>query len=194
MESHDTSSSVTMARTTRALIGQLLLILGYDWEHDENLRSTPDRVTRWLSEFGKCDSPENVLSPVFTEKHDELVLVRNITFASLCAHHILPFRGHAHVGYVPDGRVVGLSKLPRLVTTLAKQLTLQESLTQQIADTLFDVLKPRGCMVILQAEHQCMTIRGIRDPDSSTVTSASRGTFRVNENGVKDEMLRLIND
>lgn len=155
--------------------------LGLD-PQQPGLRDTPERVARMYDEIfaGLAVDPGDILDVVFEEGHDELVLIRDIPFASICEHHLIPFVGRAHVGYVPNerGQVTGLSKLARLVDVVAKRPGLQERITTQIADTLEKALSPRGVLVVIEAEHYCMTMRGIRKPGAVTVTSAVRGTMR----------------
>jgi GTP cyclohydrolase I len=155
--------------------------LGLEPESDR-LRSTPERVARMYDELlsGLLVDPADVLDVVFEEGHDELVLVRDIPFASICEHHLVPFTGRAHVGYIPNpkGQVTGLSKLSRLVDVVSKQPSMQERITTTIADTLEAVLSPRGVLVLIEAEHYCMTMRGVRKPGAVTVTSAVRGLMR----------------
>ena len=149
---------------------------------DPRIRDTPNRVARMYDEIfaGLVVDPSDVLDVVFEEGHDELVLIRDIPFASTCEHHLVPFVGRAHVGYLPNaaGQVTGLSKLARLVDLVARQPNLQERITTTIADTLEKALSPRGVIVIIEAEHYCMTMRGIRKPGAVTVTSAVRGLMR----------------
>jgi GTP cyclohydrolase IA len=146
------------------------------------IADTPKRVARMYDEIfaGLLVEPADVLDVVFEEGHDELVLIRDIPFASTCEHHLIPFVGRAHVGYIPNtrGQVTGLSKLARLVDIIAKRPNLQERITTQIADTLEQALDPRGVLVIIEAEHYCMTMRGVRKPGAVTVTSAVRGIMR----------------
>ena len=174
------TGAVDQARV-RAAVRELLTAIGEDPDR-EGLRATPDRVARAYAEAfaGLHTEPASVLGPVFHEGHDEMVLVRDITLASMCEHHLLPWTGVAHVAYVPNaaGDLVGLSKLARLVDVLARRPQLQERLTAQVADTLSEHLHPRGVLVVVEAEHLCMTVRGVRSPGSSTVTSAVRGIFR----------------
>ncbi|MBW3659735.1 MAG: GTP cyclohydrolase I FolE [Actinobacteria bacterium] len=148
----------------------------------EGIRQTPDRVARSFDEIyaGMLVDPSDVLSVVFEEGHDELVMLRDIPFYSQCEHHMVPFFGHAHVAYLPntDGQVTGLSKLARLVDVVSKRPGLQERMTTQIADALETALVPRGVLVVLEARHLCMEMRGIRKPGASTVTSTVRGIFR----------------
>jgi len=173
----------------------ILRVLGYDLG-DANFKKTPIRVARWLQEYQAPkdlnEEIEKVLQPVFPSEFDELVMVRDISFTSLCAHHLLPFRGVASVGYIPAQGVVGISKLARVARLCAARATLQEQITIDIANGIDRVLRPKGVMVVLQAEHQCMTIRGVRDPGCQTVTSAVRGVFLNNTKGSKDEFLRLL--
>jgi GTP cyclohydrolase I len=146
------------------------------------VRETPDRVARMFDEIfaGLLIDPLDVLDAVFEEGHDELVLERNIPFTSVCEHHLVPFVGRAHVGYLPNaqGQITGLSKLARLVDVVAKRPSLQERMTTAIADTLVKALDPRGVIVVIEAEHMCMTMRGVRKPGAVTVTSAVRGLLR----------------
>ncbi len=146
------------------------------------IRDTPQRVARMFDEIfaGLLVDPADVLDVVFEESHDELVLIRDIPFASMCEHHLIPFVGRAHVGYLPNvnGQVTGLSKLARLVDLVARRPNLQERITATVADTLEKALSPRGVIVIIEAEHYCMTMRGVRKPGSVTVTSAVRGAMR----------------
>lgn len=165
----------------RAGVGLLLEGLGLD-PTDPRIRDTPDRVARMYDEIfaGLLVDAADVLDVVFEEHHDEIVMVRDIPFSSLCEHHLVPFVGKAHVGYVPNrkGQVTGLSKLARLVDLVAKRPSLQERITSSVADTMVDALDPRGVMVVIEAEHFCMTMRGVRKPGAVTVTSALRGTMR----------------
>lgn len=146
----------------------------------EGLIGTPDRIARMFEEiYGGTDEEVAVhLSKTFSAASNEIVLEKDITFYSMCEHHMLPFYGKAHVAYVPDGRVAGLSKLARTVDAYAKRLQIQEQLTAQIADALMTYLKPKGSMVVIEAEHMCMTMRGIKKPGAQTMTYACRGVFR----------------
>ncbi len=160
----------------------LLEGIGDDPER-RGLRRTPERVAAMCEEIyaGYVIEPTSVFREFHREHHDEIVLVRDIPFYSMCEHHLLPFIGRAHVAYLPDGkRLCGLSKLARIVEVHAKRLQLQERLTVQIADSLVKALKPKGVFVIIEAEHLCMTMRGVRAPGSRTVTSVVRGIFREN--------------
>jgi len=156
--------------------------IGEDLERG-GLRETPARVARMYEEVtaGLHGDPSEVLQAVFEEGHDEMVMVRDIPLASICEHHLLPFVGKAHVAYIPNerGQITGLSKLARVVDGLAKRPQVQERLTMQIADALVTRLEPQGALVVIEAEHLCMTMRGVRKPGSITVTSAVRGVFRA---------------
>ena len=177
-----------------AAVRELLLAVGEDPDRP-GLRDTPARVARAYAETfaGLWQDPGEVLGTTFDEDHDELVLVKDIPMYSTCEHHLVPFHGVAHLGYVPgqDGRVTGLSKLARLVEVYARRPQVQERMTSQIADALADVLKPRGAIVVIEAEHLCMAMRGIRKPGTSTVTSAVRGLFRENP-ASRSEAMSLI--
>lgn len=167
----------------RAAVRELLAAVGEDPDRP-GLQETPARVARSYAELlaGMGVDPAELLTPVFDEHHDELVLLRDIQLYSVCEHHLVPFHGRAHVGYIPnaDGYVTGLSKLARLVDAYARRLQVQERLTGQIADALEATLAPRGVVVVLEAEHLCMAMRGVRVPGTTTVTSAVRGLFRDN--------------
>jgi GTP cyclohydrolase I len=177
-----------------AAVRELLLAVGEDPDRP-GLRDTPARVARAYAETfaGLWQDAGEVLATVFDEDHDELVLVKDIPMYSTCEHHLVPFHGVAHVGYIPgeDGRVTGLSKLARLVEVYARRPQVQERMTSQIADALADVLKPRGAIVVIEAEHLCMAMRGIRKAGASTVTSAVRGLFRENP-ASRSEAMSLI--
>ena len=177
-----------------AAIRELLIAVGEDPDRP-GLQNTPGRVARAYAETfaGLWQDPYEVLATVFDEDHDEMVLVKDIPMYSTCEHHLVPFHGVAHVGYIPgeDGRVTGLSKLARLVDMYARRPQVQERMTRQIADALHEVLKPRGVIVIVEAEHLCMGMRGIRKPGSSTVTSAVRGMFRDNA-ATRAEAMSLV--
>ncbi|MDP3972803.1 MAG: GTP cyclohydrolase I FolE [Candidatus Nanopelagicales bacterium] len=164
-----------------AAVRELLLAIGEDPDR-EGLQRTPERVARMYAEVleGMRQDPAEVLTTTFDLGHDELVLIRNIDVWSYCEHHLVPFFGSAHVGYIPgeSGRITGLSKLARLVDTFARRLQVQERLTTQIADTLDSVLEPSGTIVVLECEHLCMSMRGVRTPRAKTVTSAVRGRLR----------------
>jgi GTP cyclohydrolase IA len=163
------------------LVRELLAAIGEDPGRD-GLQATPARVASMYEELfaGIDDAPERHLTVTFAADHDEMVMVRDIPFASLCEHHMVPFMGKVHVGYIPgdDGRVTGLSKLARLVDSYARRLQVQERMTTQIADTIEKVLAPRGVLVVVEAEHLCMSMRGVKKPGTLTITSAVRGLFR----------------
>ena len=177
-----------------AAVRELLIAVGEDPDRP-GLQDTPARVARAYAETfaGLRQDPFEVLATTFDEDHDELVLVKDIPMYSTCEHHLVPFHGVAHVAYIPgsDGRVTGLSKLARLVEVYARRPQVQERMTRQIADALNDALKPRGVLVVIQAEHLCMAMRGIRKPGSSTVTSAVRGIFRENA-ATRSEAMSLV--
>lgn len=164
-----------------AAVREILIGIGEDPERD-GLRDTPERVARAYAEMfsGLRQDPESVLATVFDLGHDELVLVKDIEVWSCCEHHLVPFTGVAHIGYIPsrDGKITGLSKLARLVDLYAKRPQVQERLTTQIADALNRILEPRGVIVVIECEHLCMTMRGVRKPGSKTITSAVRGQLR----------------
>lgn len=158
------------------------------------LKDTPKRVASMYAEiFAGLEAPgEDLLKPIEGESHDEMILLKDIPFYSVCEHHLLPFIGKAHIAYIPSGKIVGLSELAKVLEHLAKRPQVQERLTTQLADMITDKLKPKGCMVVIDAEHLCMSMRGIKKPNSRTVTSAVRGTFRSKQS-TRDEMLQLIN-
>ena len=147
----------------------------------EGLRDTPARIARMYEELcaGMDEDASEHLTKTFSVDHSEMVIEKDITFYSLCEHHILPFYGKAHIAYIPDGKVVGLSKLARTVEVFARRLQLQEQLTGQIADALMEYMQPRGALVMIEAEHMCMTMRGIKKPGSRTMTLAQRGVFET---------------
>jgi GTP cyclohydrolase IA len=185
--------SVDLERAAAA-VRELLIAVGEDPDRP-GLQDTPARFARAYAETfsGLGQDPYDVLATTFDEDHDELVLVKDIPMYSTCEHHLVPFHGVAHVGYIPgeDGRVTGLSKLARLVDIYARRPQVQERMTSQIADALNDILKPRGVLVVIEAEHLCMSMRGIRKPGSTTVTSAVRGIFRDNA-PTRSEAMSLI--
>jgi len=176
----------------RKAVKEILLAIGENPER-EGLIKTPERVARMYAELlaGTFEDPRVHLRSVFTEKYDEIVLLRDIPFHSVCEHHLLPFIGKAHVAYLPTGKVLGVSKLARIVDTFAHRLQAQERLTGQIADFLMQNLKPLGVVVVLQASHSCMTIRGIQKPGSLMVTSALRGIFKKDARS-RSEVLSLM--
>ncbi len=188
---HDSPHSVDHARIERA-VREILFAVGEDPDR-EGLLETPARVARMYAEMfsGLRQDPKVHLRKAFTEKYDEIVLVRDISFNSVCEHHLLPFMGHAHIAYLPDGRVLGLSKLARIVEVISHQPQVQERMTEQIADLLVDDLGAKGVAVVVEASHTCMTIRGVRKPGSLCVTSAMKGIFRSNVSS-RAEVMSLI--
>jgi GTP cyclohydrolase I len=169
----------------------LLRTVGEDPER-EGLQKTPERVVRALTTLtkGYREDPREILNAaLFTEEYSEMILVKDIDFFSLCEHHMLPFFGKAHVAYLPQGKIIGLSKIPRLVDVFARRLQVQERLTDQVADALMDALAPLGVGVVIEAYHLCMMMRGVQKQHSKTVTSALRGSFL--EGATRDEFLRL---
>jgi GTP cyclohydrolase I len=163
----------------QAAVTELLTGIGDDPER-EGLRETPRRIADMYAEIfsGMHVDPADFLKVTFAVAHDEMVILRNVPFYSMCEHHLLPFHGEAHVGYVPDGRIVGISKLARVVETCARRPQVQEALTSQVAETIMKGLNPDGVAVVIDAEHLCMTMRGVQKPGSRMVTSAMRGSFR----------------
>lgn len=166
--------------------------LGEDPER-AGLQDTPSRVARMYEEIfrGLLPPEEDLLKCIEGETHDEMVLIKDIPFYSVCEHHLLPFFGYAHIAYIPDGRIVGLSELPKAIDYLARRPQVQERLTKQLADFVMEKLKPKGCMVVISAEHLCMSMRGIKKTGSTTVTSAVRGIFRKSQT-TRQEALELI--
>jgi GTP cyclohydrolase I len=181
------------AARAEAAVRELLLAVGEDPER-EGLRETPARVARAYREIfaGLRQEPEDVLTTTFDLGHEEMVLVKDIEVYSTCEHHLVPFHGVAHVGYIPnvDGRITGLSKLARLVEVFARRPQVQERMTTQIADSLVEILEPRGVLVVVQCEHLCMSMRGVRKPGSRTITSAVRGVMR--DGATRAEAMSLI--
>jgi GTP cyclohydrolase I len=175
-----------------AAVREILLAVGEDPDR-EGLRETPFRVARMYAELlgGLRQDPRTHLRKCFTQKYDEMVLVKNIDFESVCEHHLLPFLGQAHVAYLPKGKIVGLSKLARVVEAVAHRPQVQERMTEEIADLVMDELDAKGCAVVLEASHTCMTIRGIHKPNSVCTTSAMRGAFRANHS-TRAELMSLI--
>lgn len=184
-------SSVDSGRIERA-VKEILLAVGEDVTR-EGLRDTPARVARMYSELlgGMHEDPKIHLKSVFHEEYDEIVLLRDIPFYSMCEHHMLPFIGCAHVAYLPTGKVLGVSKMARIVDCFAKRLQCQERLTGQIADLMMDNLKPQGVAVVIEASHSCMTIRGTKKSGSTMVTSALRGLFKKDPRS-RNEILSLL--
>jgi GTP cyclohydrolase I len=185
------SAQVDLPRIERA-VREILAAVGED-PNREGLRETPARVARMYAELfcGLRDDPRVHLQKFFTEKYDEMVLVRDISFNSMCEHHLLPFTGVAHIGYIPSGKVVGLSKLARVVESVSRRPQVQERMTEEIANLLIDELNVRGVAVVIEATHSCMTIRGVRKPGSICVTSAMKGLFRSNLSS-RSEVMTLI--
>jgi GTP cyclohydrolase I len=176
-------------------IRRILAALGEDPEREGLLR-TPERVEaslRFLTQGYQHTVEDAVGGAVFEESHDSMIMVRDIELYSLCEHHMLPFFGRAHVAYIPDGRIVGLSKVARVVDVFARRLQVQERLTDQIADALMEILEPRGVGVVIEAAHFCMMMRGVEKQNSRTVTSALRGAFR-DDPKTRDEFLRLAHN
>ncbi|RBQ14209.1 GTP cyclohydrolase I FolE [Spongiactinospora rosea] len=175
-------------------VREILIAIGEDPDRD-GLRDTPARVARAYAEqfAGLGQRPEDVLTTVFDADHDEMVLVRDIEVYSTCEHHLVPFHGVAHVGYIPNakGQITGLSKLARLIDVYARRPQVQERMTSQIADALMSVLEPRGVIVVVECEHLCMTMRGVRKPGAKTITSAVRGSFRDSDK-TRAEAMSLI--
>src|SRR5256884_129065 len=175
------------------LVHEMLQRLGEDRKR-EGLRETPARVEaslKWLTRGYQMDVEDVIGDAIFTEKHENMICVRDIEIYSLCEHHLLPFFGRAHVAYLPNGKIVGLSKIPRVVEVFARRLQVQERLTDQVADALMRVLQPQGVGVVIEAFHLCMMMRGVEKQNSKTVTSALRGAFREDAK-TRDEFLRLV--
>ncbi|MFI1649153.1 GTP cyclohydrolase I FolE [Streptomyces avidinii] len=180
-------------KRAEAAVRELLIAVGEDPDR-EGLLETPARVARSYREIfaGLYQRPEEVLTTTFDLGHDEMVLVKDIEVMSSCEHHLVPFHGVAHVGYIPstDGKITGLSKLARLVDVFARRPQVQERLTTQIADSLMEILEPRGAIVVIECEHMCMTMRGVRKPGAKTITSAVRGQLR--DPATRNEAMSLI--
>jgi len=177
----------------RDVVKELLRYVGEDPSR-EGLRATPDRVARmyqFLTQGYRQDIKSILNGAVFREKYNEMVIVKEIDFFSLCEHHLLPFFGKCHVAYIPKGRILGLSKLPRIVEVFARRLQVQERLTQEIADTLYECLKPEGVAVVVEAQHLCMMMRGVEKQNSIATTSAMLGIFRSDVK-TRSEFLTLI--
>ncbi len=185
--------SVDTKRIEKA-VKEILLAIGEDVGR-EGLKTTPVRVADMYRELlaGMKEDPKEHLKSVFTENYDEIVLLRDIPFYSICEHHLMPFIGSAHVAYLPNGAVLGVSKLARIVDCFARRLQVQERLTDQIADFIMTSLKPKGVAVVLEASHSCMTIRGIKKPGSMMVTSSLRGVFRKDPRS-RSEVMSLIHN
>lgn len=185
------AAEVDQARIREA-VREILLAVGEDPDR-EGLLETPDRVARMYAELfsGLRVDPRELLQKTFTQKYDEMVLVKDIGFSSVCEHHLLPFFGQAHIGYLPKGKIVGLSKLARAVEVLARRPQVQERMTEELAEILMSQLDARGVGVILEASHTCMTIRGVRKASSLCTTSAMRGVFRDNQS-TRAELMALV--
>jgi len=170
----------------------LLEAIGEDVNR-EGLKATPDRIARMYEEIfaGKDEDAGVHLSKTFHADNNEMIIEKDIVFYSMCEHHLLPFYGKAHIAYIPDGEVVGLSKLARTVEVYARRPQIQEQMTAQIADAIMEHLKPKGVMVVIEAEHMCMTMRGVKKPGSSTVTMVSRGVFEKKED-LRSTFLQVI--
>ena len=173
-------------------VQQILKLIGEDVER-EGLLETPARVARMYEEIfaGYAVDPREVLGVTFDEQHEELVIVKDIVYYSQCEHHMAPFFGKIHIGYIPSGKIAGLSKLARLVEAVTRRLQVQERITSEIADIMEEVLKPHGVMVVVEGEHLCMCARGVKKPGSKTVTSGVRGSFRRSST-LRNEFLSLI--
>jgi GTP cyclohydrolase I len=173
-------------------IKEILRLVGEDVDR-EGLLETPARVTRMYEEIfaGYSVDPREVLGVTFDEQHEELVIVKDIVFYSQCEHHMAPFFGQVHIGYIPSGKIAGLSKFARLVEAVTRKLQVQERITTQIADILEEVLSPHGIMVVVEGEHLCMCARGVKKPGSKTVTSGVRGSFRT-DSALRSEFLSLL--
>jgi GTP cyclohydrolase I len=175
-------------------VKQILKLIGEDVDR-EGLLDTPGRVTRMYEEIfaGYSADPREILGVTFDEKHEELVIIKDIVYYSQCEHHMAPFFGKIHVGYIPSGKIAGLSKFARLVEAITRKLQVQERITSEIADIMDEVLKPHGCMVVVEGEHLCMCARGVKKPGSKTITSAVRGLFRTDA-PARAEFLSLIKE
>jgi len=192
MPAKDKEKNVDLKKIARG-VKLILEGVGEDSERP-GLKATPQRVARMFSEIlgGLKENPAKQLQAIQSEKHDEMVLIKNIPLYSMCEHHLLPFAGVAHIAYIPKaGRIVGLSKIARVVDILCRRLQIQERLTKQIADLIMEHLRPLGVMVVIEAEHMCMSMRGAKKPKSVTVTSALRGSFRT-KSATRSEAMTLI--
>ena len=185
--------SNTVGRSIRAQVRDIIEAMGEDPDR-EGLKRTPERVEkayRWLTSGYEMSVADVVGGGVFQESHENMILVRDIELYSMCEHHMLPFFGRAHVAYLPKGRIIGLSKLPRIVEIFARRLQVQERLTDQVADAVMEVLEPAGVGVVIEASHLCMMMRGVEKQNSTTVTSALRGVFKEDAR-TREEFLRLV--
>jgi GTP cyclohydrolase I len=185
-------SHIDKERIAKA-VREILLAIGENPDR-EGLTETPQRVARMYEEFfsGLYENPSIHLQKFFKENYNEIVLVRDISFNSICEHHFMPFMGKVHIGYIPDGRVVGLSKLARVVEVISHRPQVQERMTEDIAELLYQQLKAKAVAVVVEAEHTCMTVRGVKKPGSACVTSALRGRF-LKDSSSRAEILSLIN-
>ncbi len=185
------SKHIDHARIERA-VREILIAVGEDPDR-EGLQETPGRVARMYEEVfsGLKENPAYHLRKTFTQKYDEMVIVKDITFQSMCEHHLLPFIGVAHVAYLPNGKIVGLSKLARVIEVVSRRPQVQERITETVADLIEQELQPKGVAVVIEAEHFCMCMRGVRKPGSRTVTSAMRGGFKANHS-TRMELMSLI--
>ncbi|MFA6185848.1 MAG: GTP cyclohydrolase I FolE [Phycisphaerae bacterium] len=186
-------TKINQAKIEKA-VKEILLALGEN-PNREGLKLTPKRVAKMYAELlsGPSENPKEFVKSIFKEKCDEVVLLRDIPFSSICEHHLMPFIGKAHIAYLPGDFVIGVSKLARIVDSFAKRLQVQERLTSQIADFLIDTLNPQGVAVVLEASHSCMTIRGIKKPGSVMITSAIRGIFKRDPRS-RAEVMSLIHN
>jgi GTP cyclohydrolase I len=194
-ETSSTAGSLALVDGYAGHVRRQLALLGEDPDR-EGLLKTPERVAtamEWLTRGYSMSAADVVGDAVFAEEHSNMVLVRDIEMYSMCEHHMLPFFGKVHIAYIPDGRIVGLSKLPRIVEVFARRLQVQERLTEQIATAIEEVLAPRGVGVVIEAVHLCMMMRGVEKQSSKTITSALRGAFR-DDGRTREEFMRLAGD
>lgn len=187
-----TANGIINQEKIAAGVRMILEAIGEDPER-EGLRDTAKRVAKMYADLfhGLYENPRDHLTVLFDEQHDEMVVVKDVPFYSMCEHHLLPFQGKAHVAYIPRGKVVGLSKIVRVVEAFARRPQVQERLTSQIADLLMDALDAQGVAVVVEASHTCMTMRGVKKPGSNVVTSAMRGVFK-NEQATRSEFMSLV--
>lgn len=194
MGTENESPSKTDLKRIAAAVREILVAVGEDPDR-EGLRQTPMRVARMYAEMfdGLHDDPSRHLNAMFTERYDEMVVLRRIPFHSMCEHHLMPFEGQADIAYLPNGKVVGISKLARVVDSFSHRPQVQERLTNQIADLLMSVVKARGVAVVMKATHTCMTCRGVHKPGSVMITSAVRGTCKSDAR-TRSEVMALLHD
>lgn len=174
--------------------GTRLILEGLGISDQPGVQKTPQRVAQLYKEIfsGLESDPSEIITPIQGESYDEMVLIKNVSFYSVCEHHLLPFMGEAHIAYIPsNGKIVGISKLARLLENMAKRPQVQERLTRDVVDVIMESIKPKGAMVIIKAEHLCMSMRGIKKPNAKIITSAVRGIFRTNKS-TREELLELI--